>query len=51
VQGKEGVQQLLEADLCGVKVELDDLGVTGGIGADVLVAGLFQLAAFIADGG
>ena len=50
VESEEGVQKLLEADLRGVEVHLDHLGVAGLVGADILVAGPLQRTALIADG-
>jgi len=50
MEGKEGVQQLLVADLRGVEVEFDDLGVAGLIGANIPVGGLGQRAALITNG-
>ena len=37
VEIEKRVQQLLEADLLGIEIEFDDLGVAGLVGADVLV--------------
>jgi len=51
VQGKEGVQKLLVADLRGVEVELDHLGMACSVSAYIFVVGPLQLAALIADGG
>jgi hypothetical protein len=48
---ERSVEKLLVADLGGVEVEFDHLGVAGLVGADVLVAGPLQLTALIADGG
>ena len=42
VECKKRVQELLKADLRGVEIYLDDLGVAGLVGANVLVAGLLQ---------
>ena len=39
VQGEEGVEQLLVADLGGVEFQLDHFGVAGLVGADVPVGG------------
>src|ERR1035437_1007452 len=50
VKGKEGIEQLLEAHLGGVEVHLDHLGMTGLVGADILVAGPLQRSALIAYG-
>ena len=50
VQSEESVQKLLEADLSGVEVEFDDLGVASLIGADILVTGPGQRAALITNG-
>ena len=51
VEFKEGVEQLLEADLFWIKVELYHFGMAGLVSADVTVGGLVELAALVANGG
>ena len=51
VVGPEDVEQLLVGDAVGVVLDLDDLGVAGAVGADVLVGGVGEGAAHVADRG
>ena len=50
VEGKKSVQKLIVANLGGVKINLDHLGMACGVGADILVAGALKGTALIADG-
>src|SRR5580658_1605243 len=47
MQREERVQELLVADALGFKSHLDNFGVAGLVGANILVAGPLQLAALI----
>src|SRR5580700_10630285 len=51
VDGPENIEQLIVAELLGIKRDLDDFGMAGRIGADVLVAGVFRASAAVADRG
>src|SRR5205823_11939399 len=46
----EGAQQLVVADLVGVELDLDRLGMTGRVRADLLVGGIVSVAACVSDG-
>jgi hypothetical protein len=49
VLAPEDVEQLLVRDPLGVVGHLDDLGVAGRVRADVLVGGVLERAALVAD--
>ena len=49
MQAEKGVEQCLVADLVGIEIHFDDLGVASAVGADVFVAGPVECAALIAN--